>query len=77
MGTMNYILYIDFNIASCNLDLYNTPRKRKDMGSRLIGYGAYLPEKIMTNQDFEKIMDTTDEWISQRTGICATRIKKR
>lgn len=69
MGTMNYILYIDFNIASCNLDLYNTPRKRKDMGSRLIGYGAYLPEKIMTNQDFEKIMDTTDEWISQRTGM--------
>lgn len=39
------------------------------MGSRLIGYGSYLPEKIMTNQDFEKIMDTTDEWIVQRTGM--------
>ncbi len=39
------------------------------MGSRLVGYGSYLPEKIMTNQDFEKIMDTTDEWIVQRTGM--------
>lgn len=39
------------------------------MGSRLIGYGSYLPERVMTNQDFEKIMDTTDEWIVQRTGM--------
>lgn len=39
------------------------------MGSRLIGYGSYLPEKVMTNQDFEKIMDTSDEWIVQRTGM--------
>lgn len=39
------------------------------MGSRMIGYGSYLPEKIMTNSDFEKIMDTSDEWIVQRTGM--------
>jgi len=39
------------------------------MGNRLIGYGSYLPEKIMTNADFTKIMDTTDEWIVQRTGM--------
>ncbi len=39
------------------------------MGSRLVGYGSYLPEKVMTNQDFEKIMDTSDEWIVQRTGM--------
>ena len=39
------------------------------MGSRLVGYGSYLPERVMTNQDFEKIMDTTDEWITTRTGI--------
>ena len=39
------------------------------MGSRLIGYGSYLPERVMTNQDFEKIMDTSDEWIVQRTGM--------
>lgn len=39
------------------------------MGSRLVGYGSYLPEKVMTNFDFEKIMDTSDEWIVQRTGM--------
>lgn len=39
------------------------------MGSRLIGYGSYLPKRVMTNQDFEKIMDTSDEWIVQRTGM--------
>lgn len=39
------------------------------MGSRLIGYGSYLPDRVMTNQDFEKIMDTSDEWIVQRTGM--------
>ncbi len=39
------------------------------MGSKLIGYGSYLPQRVVTNQDFEKIMDTTDEWIVQRTGM--------
>ena len=39
------------------------------MGSRMVGYGSYLPERIMTNFDFEKIMDTSDEWIVQRTGM--------
>jgi 3-oxoacyl-[acyl-carrier-protein] synthase-3 len=37
--------------------------------SRMIGIGAYLPEKIVTNDDLSKIMDTSDEWIQQRTGI--------
>jgi 3-oxoacyl-[acyl-carrier-protein] synthase-3 len=31
--------------------------------------GAYVPEKILTNADFEKMVDTTDEWITKRTGI--------
>ncbi|MCL2331585.1 MAG: ketoacyl-ACP synthase III [Proteobacteria bacterium] len=39
------------------------------MGNRLIGYGSYLPERTFTNADFEKIMDTTDEWIVTRTGM--------
>ncbi len=39
------------------------------MGNRLVGYGAYLPSRVMTNSDFERIMDTTDEWIVTRTGI--------
>ncbi|MCL2538443.1 MAG: ketoacyl-ACP synthase III [Alphaproteobacteria bacterium] len=39
------------------------------MGSRLIGYGSYLPEKIFTNDDFTKILDTDNEWITSRTGM--------
>ncbi|WP_130537636.1 beta-ketoacyl-ACP synthase III [Thiomicrorhabdus indica] len=37
--------------------------------SRVIGTGGYLPEKILTNIDLEKIVDTSDEWIRERTGI--------
>lgn len=37
--------------------------------SRIVGTGRYLPERIMTNFDLEKIVDTTDEWIRSRTGV--------
>ncbi|OOZ45512.1 beta-ketoacyl-ACP synthase III [Solemya velum gill symbiont] len=37
--------------------------------SRIAGTGGYLPEKILTNHDLEKIVDTTDQWIRERTGI--------
>jgi len=37
--------------------------------SRITGTGSYLPEKILTNADIEKMVDTTDEWIVTRTGI--------
>ncbi|MHB1947292.1 MAG: beta-ketoacyl-ACP synthase III [Gammaproteobacteria bacterium] len=37
--------------------------------SKIIGTGSYLPEKILTNADLEKIVDTTDQWIVERTGI--------
>ena len=37
--------------------------------SHIIASGSYLPEKIMTNKDLEKIVDTSDEWIEQRSGI--------
>jgi 3-oxoacyl-[acyl-carrier-protein] synthase-3 len=39
------------------------------MYSRIKGTGSYLPEKILTNADLEKMVDTTDEWITERTGI--------
>lgn len=35
----------------------------------LTGLGAYLPEKVVTNDDLSQVMDTSDEWISTRTGI--------
>jgi 3-oxoacyl-[acyl-carrier-protein] synthase III len=37
--------------------------------SRVAGTGSYLPKKIITNHDLEKMVDTTDEWIRTRTGI--------
>lgn len=37
--------------------------------SRIVGTGSYLPEKILSNADLEKMIDTTDEWIFTRTGI--------
>ena len=37
--------------------------------SRITGTGSYLPEKILTNADLEKMVDTSDQWIRERTGI--------
>jgi 3-oxoacyl-[acyl-carrier-protein] synthase III len=37
--------------------------------SRIIGTGSYLPDNVVTNKDLEKRVDTTDEWIVERTGI--------
>ncbi|UCD87804.1 MAG: ketoacyl-ACP synthase III [Desulfobacterales bacterium] len=41
---------------------------------RISGTGSYVPEKVLTNHDLEKMVDTTDEWIVQRTGIRERRI---
>jgi 3-oxoacyl-[acyl-carrier-protein] synthase-3 len=37
--------------------------------SRIAGTGSYLPEKVLTNDDLAKLVDTSDEWIAARTGI--------
>src|SRR6202051_3394765 len=39
------------------------------MYSRIAGTGSFLPAKILTNADLEKLVDTSDEWIRSRTGI--------
>jgi 3-oxoacyl-[acyl-carrier-protein] synthase-3 len=45
--------------------------------SRIVGLGKYLPENVVTNADLSKTMDTSDEWITERTGIKERRhIKK-
>ncbi|MED4227354.1 beta-ketoacyl-ACP synthase III [Neobacillus cucumis] len=44
------------------------------MRAGIVGMGRYLPEKILTNHDLEKIVDTSDEWIRTRTGIEERRI---
>ena len=42
--------------------------------SKIIGTGSYLPEKIVTNADLEKVLDTSDQWIQDRTGIRERRL---
>jgi len=44
------------------------------VGAGILGIGRYLPEKVLTNFDLEKMMDTSDEWIRSRTGIEERRI---
>ncbi len=42
--------------------------------ARIVGTGSYLPPRIITNSELEKSLDTTDEWITSRTGIKERRI---
>lgn len=44
------------------------------INSRIVGTGGYLPEKILTNHDLEKIVETSDQWIRERTGITKRHI---
>jgi 3-oxoacyl-[acyl-carrier-protein] synthase-3 len=41
---------------------------------KIVGTGSYVPERVLTNADLEKMVDTTDEWITSRTGIKERRI---
>jgi len=42
--------------------------------ARIVGTGSYVPEKVLTNQELEEIVDTSDEWIITRTGIKERRV---
>ena len=42
--------------------------------ARIVGTGSYLPPRIITNFELEKTLDTTDEWITSRTGIKERRV---
>lgn len=42
--------------------------------ARIVGTGSYLPERVLTNQDLEKMVETSDEWIVSRTGMRERRI---
>ena len=43
--------------------------KQPQLRANITGAGSYLPEKILTNKDLEKLVDTNDKWIQSRTGI--------
>ncbi len=55
------ILFIGINFMS--------KEQNKSAKARIIGLGSYLPERILTNSDLEKMVETSDEWIVSRTGI--------
>jgi 3-oxoacyl-[acyl-carrier-protein] synthase-3 len=48
----------------------------RQLSARIVGIGSYLPERILSNHDLEKIINTTDEWISSRTGMKERRIAR-
>ena len=43
----------------------------------IVGLGSSVPDKIVTNDDLSKVMDTSDEWINSRTGIRERRIASK
>lgn len=45
--------------------------------AHIVGWGKYVPEKVVTNDDLAKIMDTSDEWIKSRTGISQRRFAEK
>jgi len=44
-------------------------KSRQELSVEIAGVGSYAPRKVLTNHDFEQMVDTSDEWIVQRTGI--------
>src|SRR5260370_16700881 len=54
---------------------HSSPRSDKPRRTvSIIGTGSYVPEKILTNADLSRMVDTSDEWITTRTGIKERRI---
>lgn len=45
-------------------------------GSQIVGTGAYAPERVLTNHDLSRMVETSDEWIRERTGIAERRIAR-
>src|SRR5580658_6455919 len=56
---------------------FKNPRARHDFKGRtcsILAVGSYVPERVLSNKHFEKMVDTSDEWITSRTGIKERRI---
>lgn len=56
---------------------FRNPRAQHDFKGRtcsIVGVGSYVPERVLTNAELERMVDTTDEWITSRTGIKERRI---
>src|SRR6187551_1712846 len=56
---------------------FKNPRAKYNFQGRtcsVAGVGSYVPERILTNAELEKMVETSDEWIRSRTGICERRM---
>jgi 3-oxoacyl-[acyl-carrier-protein] synthase-3 len=49
----------------------------KNLKARIVGTGSYLPQQVLSNQDLEKLVETSDEWIFTRTGMKERRIARK
>jgi 3-oxoacyl-[acyl-carrier-protein] synthase-3 len=64
-------------MSSSTTQIFKNPRAKHNFQGRtcsISGVGSYLPARILTNAELEKMVDTTDEWITTRTGIKERRI---
>lgn len=48
--------------------------KKQSLRARIVSTGSFAPERVLTNHDLQEMVDTSDEWITERTGIKARRI---
>ncbi|MBI3538849.1 MAG: 3-oxoacyl-ACP synthase, partial [Candidatus Eisenbacteria bacterium] len=51
-----------------------SPRPDDIRGATIVGTGMYVPERVLSNHDLGRMVDTSDEWIVERTGIRERRI---
>lgn len=63
-----------FGKVAANPNLYDS--NGRTIKAKIIGTGSYVPEKVLTNHDLEKIVETSDEWITTRTGMKERRIAR-
>src|SRR5450756_1389470 len=64
-------------MSPSTLQIFKNPRAKHNYQGRscsITGVGSYVPERILTNAELEKMVDTSDEWITSRTGIKQRRI---
>src|SRR3990170_4593284 len=66
-----------FNFDTCLFRNFRADNAFQMIRSKIKGIGMYVPENVFTNQDLTKYMDTSDEWIQERTGIKERRFADR
>ncbi|MBE1557072.1 3-oxoacyl-ACP synthase III family protein [Sporosarcina limicola] len=61
------------NVANRKIEVGTMPGMNQ-VNSGIVGFGAYIPDQTVTNQDLENCLDTTKEWIAEKTGIFERRV---